>query len=198
MDEKAKLILGATLDERAGLRREIIELDKSIVKCSLAFLAVAMAVVGILFGDIVVNHIPWRNTLLLMLTQVLYFISLLVLSILSNVNCHAAYIESLETRINQLCGECVSIWESGVVRQFMTKPKGTMYQIIIAICALLAIVNGIIIVLALETLDSFIYGAVFTVEVASAGFFVFRMLSERDRVRKFSDEHLTGSSICDY
>jgi hypothetical protein len=147
LPEPAELI-DAICQERNGLRLEIIQMEGSIHRGVFVFVTVAAAFAGLYWDPRVVPNSgtpatlfpnpATRATLLFALSQVEFFLALILLLLFGNMTVHAAYIQALEQQINQLAGRRVSLWESAASPRFVFGWKSAFFWLQILVVTVVA------------------------------------------------------------
>jgi len=118
--------LEAMYRERDGLWSAMLLYRRGQQQAVFQYVVVVMGAVGVYWGkDSIPDGLqPW---LLLTLSQVGYFLALFIFSLYSMLLVYRVYIARLEKKINELLGEELCFWESGVFKEIMYTPKTSFF-----------------------------------------------------------------------
>lgn len=145
--------------DRDAHRAEIVEMKSSLMHLLFAFLTFAAGGAGVYWGNEVIKDPVARAWLLFAVAQMEFLVSLISLQILLDIGMHAAYIATLEKKINQLVGETVTAWESVVIRSHYLTKWSTVYWNTIALgFVFLVVFSGLMLIAALQFKSILIVG----------------------------------------
>ena len=175
----------AMLRERSELRGEIALLIRGQQQAILAFVTVLIFVGGVHWGEGVVPDPKTRSHVLFFLTQIEMFFMFYMMALFSNLGVHSRYIAALEQRINNLCGNDVNLWESRVSLACLFHPRGTFLWSIVAMLTLALALFVFILVITFQQINSFLYGAVFSLEIVAFIALLVYLVLEPSRTARF-------------
>lgn len=105
-------------DERKTLRDELTATVKSVHQCVFSSVAIFAVLSGIhLNKDLAINQ-ENKATILMILSQLVFFLSLFSIMLNASITNIGDYIAALEKKINLLAGEEITFWETRMVRHF--------------------------------------------------------------------------------
>lgn len=110
----------AICKERSDLRSEMIGFEQSMHKAMFSFIALLAVFAGLYWKKEIVPDDTTRRSLLIVITQLQFFLALFVVGIAHCVTVAAAYIGALEKKINELADETISLWDSKVSPAYIT------------------------------------------------------------------------------
>ncbi|MES9903770.1 MAG: hypothetical protein ABW168_13980 [Sedimenticola sp.] len=126
MDKDLKI--KALCEERNGLRLEIIEMQRSMHRTILAFVAVSAATASIYWdADLLTDKNGSRSAVLVALSQFEFFLAVFGLSLVANQNVHGGYLRHTEEMINEILGDKVNMWQLEITPVFLGSKKGVMF-----------------------------------------------------------------------
>jgi hypothetical protein len=144
--------LQAICADREAHRAEIVEVKSSLINLLFAFLTFAAGGAGVYWGETVIKNPIVRAWLLFAAAQIEFLLSMLFLQLLLDIATHSAYIAALEKKINQLLGETVTAWESGVIKiHYYTRRSAVYWNSIILGLLFLVIFLGLMVMAALQS-----------------------------------------------
>lgn len=164
MDDKSKI--DAICSERTNLRQEIIGFEHSSAQATFAFLALVGVFAGIYWKPEFINDSSNRAIILILISQVQFFLALFVLTLHGCVQAQISYIAALEEKINKLCGDTVNIWESRVSRNYIIHQRAPFLWGIILQTFLMIVLFVTALILALREVSRVLAFAAIMVELA--------------------------------
>ena len=110
--------------EKDSQRGEVLEINRTYFMTLFGFFTVLSAFGGVYVSDNVFTNDSLRTATLFGLSQLQWMLVIFSLSLLSLQNLHVGYIKALESKINELAGQQLLIWETGIASEYIGKPKG--------------------------------------------------------------------------
>lgn len=165
------------LNEREGLREEMIALQNMMPYVLFYFLAAIASAITVIVrkGSQGQEHTLIRQ----IVPQVVFFLSLVLLLLSANLQVHAGYVHAIEDRINRMVGENLNCWESQVTAEFVGNWKSAY-----GMTACVAIVSGVSVfcwVILLKSNTTWVK-IIFGAEVLVFVFLLVMVVTERQRV----------------
>lgn len=176
--------ISAMISERSELRHEVVAFEQNIHNTLIYFFTLIGASAGVLFDQKIITDPGVRSILLFSLSQMEIILAFYVVSVMSNVNVHTAYIEALDMKLNKLMGENVALWETSAAGKHLYKPTGPF---ILSLACVIIFMASFLVILATQSKglfdNTFIIGFVLLEVVLIFGL-ILRMIWQKKVARE--------------
>ena len=174
--------------ERDNLRLEIIEIAKHINKVVFAFLTVAVFVLGIYWDSRLLPNESLKSKVLFALSQIEFFLSVFAIALWANQRFQSGYIASLENKINSLCGETISFWESKMSMGYGFHPRSLFFWTTLIFIIMSLMLFIFLISMAFNQISSIWFGSMLTFEILVLIALMIGTYTEQRRVLKYANK----------
>lgn len=183
IEQKDKLEV--LLRERSDLRKGMGLASRGLERSILGFTAVLFTTGAIYSQATVLGNSVARGPALLVLSQVELFLVFFSLYQMAVLNVHVGYMRYLESRINEIAGDRLSLFESIVNPRFVMHVKAAYFW---AIMTMVMFGFGFFVWLMISAFDfinNLVFGVILAVELLAAVVITIASIGERDRIYKF-------------
>ncbi len=176
--------ISALTSEYDSLRQKIDLVVATQHKCLFAIMALGSTATGLYYGKSIIADHTVRLHLLLVVSQVVVFITLVVCLMTALLAMLAGHVEAIESRMNERLSYDVFIFESRVVRKFMISPRSLVCWITIAL-TLFPFAFLVFCICACVDSGRFAFGSIVMAEVVILAVLAVLLPPLRDTVSKF-------------
>lgn len=153
--------------EKRELRDEILEMQKSMHKVVFSFVTVAIAVIGVYYGDFFLQSSSYKDYFIFILIQVEFVFSLFLTSLIAHQSVSAGYIAVIEQKINYLCNEQLLIYESKIVKEYIFGTKGPFFYTTLLIVLFVFCIFVFLLFVGISIVKSYLISTILVIEVMS-------------------------------
>jgi len=172
------------MEEKKHIADAKIEMQKIFIKVVFVFVAFLGASASTMMGGTINFDPSVSKVLMFVLSQVQFFLSLLILGIGCYINLQSAYIRIIEEKINNQIGEKLLLWDSEVNLCYVRSHKGVFFWITCCLGMAIFVVYLYFVNEARYTgiFDSFWLGVLMMAEITISIVFILLTLLEPVRV----------------
>lgn len=182
--------LQAICADREAHRAEIVAEKSDTMHLLFAFLAFAAGAAGVYWDDTIIKDPITRSWLLFAAAQIEFVLALFWLQLFVDMETHSAYVATLERKINELVGEPVATWESGLIRSYYATPRSAAFRNGIVLTVMFVVLFLGLMGMAAIRAKSVLPVAILVIEVAVYAFSAIAAIKEPIRVARIAEEFI--------